>query len=196
MDLKLREAIADRHGSHWVYLIKIGHPDGDRFFNTGFRNVDYDAGDGLESWRGVGLIAKISLPTSSAALQVERMTLSLAHIRSEFSYLTEGSVHNNELRIWVAYLRHNGRVRATDELVGEDGRQDIVRFTRSQTGETGIDLEGLAKFAFLATRTVGRWTPEHQRIQLEKLGIDPDSDTGFDEMSTIADQNTSWVWEA
>ena len=54
----------------------------------------------------------------------------------------------------------------------------------------------LRKFEFLAIQSISRWTVEHQRIFLEKAGVDPDTDTGFDEIAGIADQNPTWLWAA
>ena len=65
-----------------------------------------------------------------------------------------------------------GKVRVSFDLAGENPADLTLRVFRDGQ-EVADDLPG----------NTASW-------------IDPDSDTGFDEMSTIADQNTSWVWEA
>lgn len=189
MSSKLQQASRGR-SLNWVRLIEIQHPDGEVRINTGYRNIDYDAGDGEFVWLGAGSVVNLELPEESGAIEVSELTLTLNGITDRHRQLAETKVRGNLLRIWIAFLDGRGKVVAAE--MEEEAIQSRVALGRSAQGEESVTLYANGNFGFLARNPVARWTPEHQRIHLAKHGIDPDSDTGFDDQHSIPDANDAW----
>jgi|GEM_PF-2793744 len=191
----LEEALKGR-SKNFAILIQIDHPDGNMFFNTGYRNIDFDTGasanegGGEQVWRGVGLVADLDMPESSSAIEISKFSISLAGVSSKYQHLAQTKVRGNRIQVWIAFLNDNGRVIAN--LLLEDAIQDRPILKIEDDGTSTLVLDCLGNFAFLANQFIAKWTPEHQRIHLTKLGLDPDSDIGFDAQHGIPDQNAAW----
>ena len=159
-------------------------------FHALIRNIDYDAGDGLKTWLGGGRVINLDMPEESGAIEVQEITLTLNGIIARHRQLAETKVRGNRLRIWIAFLDERGNVIATE--LEDDAVQSRVALSMGRDGVESVTLHANGNFAFLARNPVSRWTPEHQRIHLARHGIDPDSDTGFDDQHSIPDANDAW----
>ncbi len=187
--LAIKNAIKARSKND-VLMIQIDHPDGNMWFNTGYRNIDHDIGEGEQVWRGVGLITDLEMPERSSAIEISKFSISLNGVADRYQYLVDEKVRGNRIRIWIAFLNTEKTVIAIQLL--EDAVQDYVGFRLDENGTSVLTLYCLGNFAFLARQAIGRWTSEHQRNFLSKQSLDPDSDIGFDDQHGIPEQNVAW----
>jgi hypothetical protein len=176
-----------------VYLIKITHADDSvSRLNTGYRNIDWDDGSGLQTWRGVSSVLSLDLPAQSGALEVVEFTLALNGLSSEFRWMASETVRGLPIVITLGFVGESGEILGYE--VVEDGLQDRVTWSEDDQGEQVLSLICQGGVAFLLNQSTGRWSPEPHRDFLISQGIDPDTDTGFDRQAGIPDDDAEAAW--
>lgn len=189
MSLIINNAVKSR-SRHFCYLVQIDHPEENLYLNTGYRNLDHDIGEGEKTWLGIGRISEMELPEETPAIEISKFSLSIIGSSAQTQQLMENKIRGNRLRIWVAFLNDHHRVIATELL--EEAGQDRLGENTQEDGSRVTTLYCNGNFAFLTNQSVERWTPEHQIKKLEKLGLDPASDTGFDDQHLLPQKNDGW----
>ena len=176
-----------------VYMLKITHADDSiSYLNTGYRNIDWDDGSGLQTWRGVGSVLTLDLPEQSGTLEVVEFTATLNGLSSEYQWMASEVVRGLPIVVTLAFVGDNGQVIGSE--VVEDGLQDRVSWAENEQGEQALSLICQGGVAFLLNQSTGRWSPEPHKDFLVSQGIDPDTDTGFDRQASIPDDANQASW--
>lgn len=182
------EQVLREGNSPEVLLVKVEHPDGDVYLWDGLGNLDHDG----QTWKGVGRLGSVQMAPSDTEVQVTDVVFTLSGIDEEFvSYLDE-TVKGNRAWVWKAFLGPDYRVRFQEML--SESELDQPTFSIEPNGQATMRIASNGGFYFLETQSSAVWDVEEQRNYLTSLGLDPDSDTGFDLMSEL--KNTQINWEA
>lgn len=185
-----RKKAARQFGRNFFYLVEVDHPAGTAWFTTRYRNVEYDAGDGEKTWRGVSRIASLELPEESGAIEIAPYAAELAGVDADMEYLAQYDVQGYSFKVWIAFADDAGKILAT-ELI-QDDYQDFAEWINSGEGTGTIRINIQGNFPFLANQTINRVTAEQQAMWLEKEGESATSDTGFDRQHLQPDENEGW----
>lgn len=178
-----------------VNLIRIGHADGSvTRVNTGFRNIDWDdgSGEGEQVWTGVGLVVSLDLPDQSDAIEVSEFSVRLSGLSSDYRSLSNEVVRGQPITVTLGFIGPDGRIAASEPV--EVGVQDRVEWVEGEGMRNELNLHCLSGLTFLSNQSVPRWSPEPHAAYLSGLGIDPDSDTGFDDQHGIPDDARQAAW--
>lgn len=192
MTLALDNALKAR-ARYSAFMLRVVHSDATvTRLNTGFRNIDWDDGDGEEVWKGCGHVLGLTLPEQANALEVSEFELSLSGLSSDYRWMAAETVRGLPVTITLAFIGDNGQVVASETV--EQALQDRVSWQESEDMRSTITLHCLGGVAFIQNQVVGRWSPEPHRAWLVSIGEDPDSDTGFDAQAGIPDDASAAAW--
>jgi hypothetical protein len=184
----LSQALREGNSSE-VLLVKIEHPDGDVYLWDGLGVLDYDG----HEWQGVSRLGAVQIAPSDTEVQVTDITFTLSGIDEEFVSYLDQTVKGLTAYVWKAFLGPDYRVRFT-ELLAECAL-DQPTFLPEPNGKQTMRIVCNGGFYFLENQSHAYWSTEDQRNYLTSLGLDPDSDTGFNLMDSKL-KNTQINWEA
>lgn len=175
----------------WFVRMELGVGEEPFRFTTGLRNRRWDCGDGAGAtdWQGLGQVAGLELQGSGGEIQARDVKVFLAAAGEAAQRLAGERVRGRSLKIWLNFMDEAGAV-VSARLV-EDAAQDRPDYT-DDGEEAKLALLAQGDFAFFEQRGVRLWNAEHQRAWLEQLGEDGDSDTGFDGMDEIPQNQEAW----
>jgi len=183
LDQVLREG-----NSPEVLLVKVEHPDGAVYLWDGLGLLDHDE----KVWKGVGRLGSVQIAPSDTEVQVTDVVFTLSGIDEEFVSYLDQTVKGNRAWVWKAFLGADYRVRF-QELLSES-ELDQPTFAIEPNGQATMRIASNGGFYFLERQSSAVWDVEEQRNYLISIGLNPDTDTGFDLMSEL--KNTQINWEA
>ena len=170
-----------------VLLVKIEHPDGDVYLWDGLGILDHDG----QQWQGLGRLGSVQIAPSDTEVQVNDIVFTLSGVDDEHVSYLDQTVKGCRAWVWKGFLGPDFRVRFT-ELICEC-QLDQPTFVIEPNGQATMRITAIGGFYFLERQSSAVWDVEEQRNFLLSLGLDPDSDTGFDRMSEL--KNTQINWE-
>lgn len=170
-----------------VMLVDVNHPAGSEYFHSGLGIIEY----GGNTYYGTGLLGSISIGGDGGNVEVTETSLTLSGVDEANLALLDTSVKGGSILIRHAFLRPDMTVDVVVEVESAD--MDYMSWSISD-GTGTINLRALGGFRELRRRSTAHWDPEEQRNYLTSLGVDPDTDTGFDLMSEM--RNTLIVSQA
>ena len=171
-----------------VLLVKIEHPEGDVYLWDGLGILDYDG----QEWQGVSRLGAVQIAPSDTEVQVTDVTFTLSGVDEKYISYLDQTVKGNRAWVWKAFLGPDYGVRFV-ELLG-DCELDQPTFAIEPNGQATMRIASNGGFYFLERQSSAVWDVEEQRNYLISIGINPDTDTGFDLMSEL--KNTQINWEA
>lgn len=173
-----------------VVLVKIDHPAGPVYLWNGLGALDADIGDGMVEFKGLGRLGNVSIAASDTETQITDVIFTLSGIDPEYLDMLDSTVKGSKAWVWKAFLGPDYRVRFT-ELISES-ELDQPTFSTEPNGQATMRVASNGGFYFLDVQSSAVWDTEQQRDYLSSLGIDPDTDTGFDLMTELKNLTLQW----
>lgn len=170
-----------------VTLCLIDHPDGPVRLFDGLGILEHEG----EEWMGLGGLVSLAVTEFSTETQIADVTATLSGVDPEVAPLLETSLKGRLMTVWKAFLDERNRVIASYMIL--DAECDQITSQVGDDGTATITLTAVAGFYFLETQSAAVWDQQAQRGNLVALGIDPDSDTGFDLMHEMKNKNVLWA---
>jgi len=169
-----------------VTLVKIAHPDGDVYLWDGLGTLDHDG----QEWKGLGRLGSVQISASDTEVQVSDIVFRLSGVDPEHLAYLDATVKGNLAWVWKAFLGPDYKVRFLDQVV--ECELDQPSFSADPGGTVTVTIAANGGFYFLETQSRAVWDREEQRNYLTSLGLDPDSDTGFDRMPELKNKQINW----
>ncbi|SFQ81913.1 hypothetical protein SAMN05216176_12519 [Nitratireductor indicus] len=170
-----------------VVLVKLDHTDGPVYLWNGLGLLDHD---GVE-WRGVGRLGSVKLGAADTEVKINDVVFALSGIDEEYVSYLDSTVKGSKGWVWKAFMGPDYQVRFTELLT--ECELDQPSFSIEPNGTASMTVAANGGFYFLEIQSRAYWDTEEQRNYLTSLGLDPDSDTGFDMMSQL--KNLTLAWE-
>lgn len=161
-----------------VMLVDVNHPAGPEYFHTGLGIIEYEG----NTYYGVGMLGGIDLGNGGGETAVTEIRLTLSGVDEDILEMLDTTVKDGTVLIRQAFLRPDMGIDIVVEV--ENADMDTLDWEVSD-GSGTIVMTALGGFRELRQRSTAKWDPEEQRNFLTGLGLDPDSDTGFDRMSEM-----------
>jgi len=161
-----------------VFLVDVNHPQGSHYFHSGLGIIE----DGGNTYYGTGVLGSFTIGGSGGTVEVTDVTLTLSGVDEEILDMLDTSVKGGTVRIRHCFLRPDMTIDQSVEV--ENADMDFLTHKVSD-GTGSIVLTAKGGMRELRRRSTAHWDPEEQRNYLNSLGLDPDSDTGFDLMSEM-----------
>jgi len=176
-----------------VTLVKIegAGAEDDLFLWSGVGLLDADLGDGLTTFYGYGRLGSVALAADDLEVQVTENVFTLSGVDEEYRALLETSVKGRKAWVWKAFLGRDYAVKFTELLSECELDQPTLR--AEPNGTLTVTVAALGGFYFIDRQSAAVLDVEDQNDMLTSLGIDPDTDTGFDLMASL--KNTQLAWE-
>lgn len=156
-----------------------------RYWN-GAGILDFDG----HEWFGLGAMASVSIAPSTSKVEVADVTITLSGVDEDHVAMLDASIKGRKAWFWKAYLDEEYRVRFTVLL--SECRLDQASMQVQPDGNSAVLITGVGGFYFFENQEQAFWDTEHQRDKMIALGLDPDSDTGFDLMSELKNMTLQW----
>lgn len=170
-------------------LVYIDHPEGPFYLWDGLGKLEYDG----QTWLGMGRLGSIAIAPFTTEAQIHDLTLTLSHVDQQYLDAVNVSMKGRDITIWKAVLDDNNKVLHKWVIVEAEG--DQISASVSEDGEGTITLTAIAGFYFMEKQSAAVWDQQQQRDRLTGLGLDPDSDTGFDQMHLMKNKEITWLPE-
>lgn len=159
-----------------LYLVDFNHPQGSQYFHNGLGVFEHDD----NSYYGVGSLGQITLAANDGALEPQDVTIVLSGLDEETLDKIDYSVKGGTLEIKRVFLRpEDWTVDHVEDI--ETADLDTMRLSVSE-GIQSIVITAIGGIRELRSRSGAFWEPEEQNSFLSSLGLDPSSDTGFDQI--------------
>jgi hypothetical protein len=169
-----------------VVLVRIEHADGDVHLWDGLGLLAFDGAE----WRGLGRLGSVSVAASDIEVRIWDVTFTLSGVDEAFLAYLDSTVKGAKAWVWKAFLGPDYRVRFRELVV--ECVLDQPSFASEPGGTSTMTIMANGGFYFLEVQSRAVWDPEEQRNHLVSLGEDPDSDTGFDQMSQLRNLELAW----
>ncbi len=169
-----------------IVLAKIETDADPHFYWNGIGLLDFDGA----TWVGLGELANVVIAPSTTQVQATDVTITLSGVDEDNLAMLDASIKGKKAWFWKAYLDEQYRVRFTVLL--SECRLDQAAMQAQPNGSQAVQITGVGGFYFFENQETAYWDTEHQRDMLIALGEDPDSDTGFDLMSTLKNKQITW----
>jgi len=133
----------------------------------------------------------VALAADDLEVQVTENVFTLSGVDEEYRALLETSVKGRKAWVWKAFLGRDYAVKFTELLSECELDQPTLR--AEPNGTLTVTVAALGGFYFIDRQSAAVLDVEDQNDMLTSLGIDPDTDTGFDLMASL--KNTQLAWE-
>jgi hypothetical protein len=164
-----------------LYLVEIAHPAGTERFHNGLGRFDYEG----EAWYGCGGLGGFTIEGDGAEVAETAVTFTLSGVDPDTASMIDTSAKPGTATITQVFLRPDWTV--DQSVLIEDCRLEKMDLIVSD-GSARIELKAKGGFREINQRSAAVWDPQNQRQKLIAEGIDPDSDTGFDQMHIMRDK--------
>lgn len=184
----------------FAYFVEMDWNGKKERFWSGLGIIDWQHEGDSESrvWHGTGQLGRFKLPENSGEVQVDEMTFTLSGV--DFDQKDEGGITirdrlNEDIRggvvtVWLAFLNIDFTISCSKIL--QNGILDRSEWN-ADGANSSVTVYARGVFAFLETQIAKKWSVETQNDYLSSLGIDPATDTGFDQMHLQKDNPIAWL---
>ena len=161
-----------------LYLVDVNHPAGSHYFHNGLGIIEH----GGNTYYGCKGLGSFTLGGSGGEVEITEDVFTLSGVDADILDMLDTSVKGGTVRVVHVQLRPDMTIDTEVEI--ETADMDYMTWTSDGATAT-IKLVCRGGFRELARRSTAHWDPEEQRNYLTGLGIDPDSDTGLDRISSM-----------
>ena len=196
-------ALADillRLNRPYLYFVEMDWAGNMERYHSGFGLFEWQHPDDdtVRTWYGTGNIGRFKLPESGQEIQVDELVFEIFGLDPQMTdengltiqQRLDQDIRGGSVKVWIAFLKPDYTVEVCRIL--QTGVLDRAEW--SVTDETDlIRVFARGDFAFFENQIDRKWSAETQRDKLTALGIDPDSDTGFDLIPKQQDNTIAWV---
>lgn len=170
-----------------VVLFFLEHPDGPVRLWNGIGILDHEG----EEWQGLGRLGTVQIGDSDVEVRIDDVMFSLSGVDPDYVSYLDQTVKGCKAWVWKAFMAADYQIGFTILLT--DCELDQPTFSIEPSGQATMKVAANGSFYFLEIQSRAVWDTEEQRNYLVSLGLDPDSDTGFDMMSEL--KNLTLAWE-
>ena len=164
-----------------LFLVVINHPLTTHRFHNGLGVFEYQGNDDY----GTGGRGSFSVEGDGAEIAETSVMFTLSGVDPETAGMIDTAVKPGTATITQVFLRPDWTV--DEALLIEDCRLEKMDLIVGD-GQARIELKAKGGFREINQRSSAHWDPQNQRQKLTALGIDPDTDTGFDQMHLMRDR--------
>jgi hypothetical protein len=164
-----------------LFLVEIAHPAGTERFHNGLGVFEY----GGHTWYGTGGLGGFNIEGNGSEIAETNVKFTLSGVDPDTVSMIDASVKPGTATITQVFLRPDWTV--DHAVLIEDCRLEKMDLIIGD-GQARIELTAKGGFREINQRSAAVWDPQNQRQKLIAEGIDPDSDTGFDQMHLMRDK--------
>lgn len=164
-----------------LFLVDINHPAGAVYLHSGIGIFEHNG----NTYYGTGGLGSIELGGNQSEIAETQVKFNLSGIDATTVAMLDTKVKPGTGAVTRVWLNEHWKV--AHEVVIEECLLEKMDLTVSD-GQATITLYGKGGFHEIHSRSSAMWDPQNQRQRLTALGLDPDSDTGFDQMHLMRDK--------
>jgi len=177
MDVRFRRHL--RRGGEVALLAYLDHPDSEVRLWSRSGNLTWNG----ETFRGVGILGKVSGVSKTTTLEVKQITLSLRGVPPTSTEFLSANVRNRAVKIWLAAISRNKVVGEPYQLI--DDKMDYQTLRVADDGLVTIEITVNVGFWTIERAVNKAWTHESQIARF------PD-DTGLSQIPLLANKQSNW----